>query len=112
MASYGAVFFTGSVCKIVAITQLNKYVPIWFFPCWIACEVAVMNAELYASGRFFPANMHGNRGALHVIKALLWNTFINYLGIFFAPAIQIRHRLMLGGMRFLLWSAFWVPVSV
>ena len=111
MASYAAVCFTGSVCRVLAITQLNKYVPIWFFPCWIACEVAVMNAELYKSKRFFPANMHGDRGALHVIKALVWNTFTNYLGIFFAPAIQMRHPLMLGGKRFFLWSAVWVPVS-
>ena len=110
MASYAASVFTSAAARVLTLSQLTKHVPVWFIPCWMACEVVAMNTELYASGRFFPANMHGDRGLLHAVKALLWNVFTNYIGIFFAPAIQIRHRLMLGGKRFLLWSSVWVPV--
>ena len=110
MASYAAIAFTGATARLLALSQLTKHTAAWFIPCWMAGEVVAMNTELYASGRFFPANMHGDRGASHALMALLWNSCVNYLGIFFAPTIQMRHRLMLGGKRFLLWSSVWVPV--
>ena len=78
--------------------------------CATAAVAAVLvQAELLSWGRFFPANMHGDRGPIHVAKAFLWNTLTNYLGTTFAPAIQMRHRFLLGGFRFICWTTFWVP---
>ena len=110
MISYGAVVFCGMGCRVLSIVQIFKHVPGWFVPCWIMCEAVAMNLELHASGRFFPVNMHGDRGALHTIKAVLWNTVLNYGGVMCTPAVQMRHGFMLGGLRFLLWSAVWIPV--
>ena len=111
LVSYMAIVFTSGASTVLAIAQISKHAPGWFLPCWFAFELGVMNMELAVAGRFFPANMHGDRGALHTIKAVLWNMATNYLGILFCPAIQMRHRFMLGGARFFAWCALWVPVS-
>ena len=51
---------------------------------------------------FLPARVEqGDRGVLHVFRATLFNT-LSYICVSL-PAIQIRHRYLLGGRRFCAW---------